>query len=64
MRVALTESEFHTLVSGGVVKRETNYESGFHNESVEIILSDIGFDVMERCIRIARYAAGQPRWSM
>ena len=52
------------MVSGGVVKRETNYESGFHNESVEIILSDIGFDVMERCIRIARYAAGQPRWSM
>lgn len=47
MRACLTADDFQTLVSGGVVK--------LHGDDVELILSDIGYDMMHRLVEKARY---------
>ncbi len=43
IRIRLSESDFKTLVSGGIVKQD----------GVEIILQDIGFDQMRKSVLLA-----------
>ena len=60
IRISLTEEDFATLVSGGVVKREQSKPSGWGaggtQETVEIALQDIGWG---RMMDLVHEAIGQ-----
>lgn len=50
-RFSMDENDFQTLVKGGIVKKEVRKSIwSKKTETVEFILSDIGFDRMLICI--------------
>jgi hypothetical protein len=50
-RISLTEEDFKTLISGGIVSNENEVGAG---ANVEIALQDIGFDRMQEIINQAK----------
>jgi hypothetical protein len=46
IRIKLDEPELRTLIRGG----ELTLTSGRHDTTVEMILSDIGFDQIQKCL--------------